>query len=390
MEPNHYDGPIELAEGVWWVSPRFPDRVLHCNSYLLRLGDPAPGGKAINFLIDPGGTAEFDQVAGKVTEVVGSFQRVSIVSGNHQDPDVVGSLPLVVNRLAPKSLVLLTEDTWRLIALTGIPKDRVRFVERYRGGLRFPAVDRELKIIPSPYCHFTGAFLIFEPRSGCLFTGDLFAGVTMDREMYPLIATEHHWAGIRFFHERYMPCNAALRWIVQKIRQIEGLRMICPQHGSIVPEELIPEFLDRMESLQVGADLLSDRELDDPTKASWTVLANTILDTAEKLIGQEVHLRVVENRALMDLAELHGKTVEIRKLHQRFVENLVATLIEGEPNEVASRIVMKALAKAEQLGLGTFAVDLALEEPAPALPPSLLSDEAGLADELLLEDLEPV
>jgi hypothetical protein len=92
----------------------------------------------------------------------------------------------------------------------------------------------------------------------------------------------------------------------------------------------------------------------------------------------------------MDLAELHGKTVEIRKLHQRFVENLVATLIEGEPNEVASRIVMKALAKAEQLGLGTFAVDLALEEPAPALPPSLLSDEAGLADELLLEDLEPV
>lgn len=364
--PLDYDEPIRIAEGVYWVSPRRPGKILYCNSYLVQLDGPS--GRTMNLLIDPGGTAEFSDVSAKVIKVVGDLQKINIVSINHQDPDVCGSLPLLANRFAPQSLMLMTEDTWRLVALTGIPRERVRFVEKYGGKMSFPQISRHLEIIPSPYCHFTGAFLIFEPKSGCLFTGDLFAGVSLDQAMYPLHADEHNWSGIRFFHERYMPCNVALRWIVRKIRQLQGVKMICPQHGSIIPESLIPEFLDRMESLLVGADLLADRELDTGTREAWNHLANAVLKTATELFGQSATGKIAGNKTLMQLGHFDGNHLTIDKLPQQFVETLVLALTDKEPPELANRIVMKALVEAENLHLGTFSVNLAIEEPGPALP----------------------
>ena len=363
MAKLDYDAPIEIAPDIFWVSPRQEGRLLYCNSYLLRLR--GEDEKAVNLLVDPGGTAEFNSVSAKTLKLIGDFKNLGTITANHQDPDVVGSLPMLMNRLVPHAYVLMTEDTWRLLAMTGIPKDRVRFVERFGGAVRYPAVDRTLQIILSPYCHFTGAFLIFEPRSGCLFTGDLFAGVSMDEAMYPLYATDHHWAGIRFFHERYMPCNAALRWIVGKIRQLEGLEMICPQHGSIIPKELIPEFLDRLENLRVGADLLADHALDDATKKAWNSLANRVLHTAEELLGVGATARVAESKELMDMGHLEGHRLVIDKLHQHFVETLVIALTEREVPEIANRIIMRAMLEAENLDLGAFAVDLAIEEPSP-------------------------
>ncbi|MCG8454952.1 MAG: hypothetical protein MI919_01625, partial [Holophagales bacterium] len=344
-------------------------KLLYCNSYLLRLEDDS--GKKAHVLIDPGGAAEFPQVSDKTLEIIGSWKKLAVVSANHQDPDVIGSLPLLANRLAPHALVFMTEDTWRLVALTGIPRDRVRFVERYGGAIKLASLNRVLKIIPSPYCHFTGAFLIFEPRSGCLFTGDLFAGVSLDESMYPLEAEEGHWSGIRFFHERYMPTNTALRWIVGKIRQLEGLEMICPQHGSIIPKDLIPEFLDRMENLQVGADLLDDRELDDHTRSLWNQLAQRLIDVADEILGVAASVRIAEDPQLMDLAHFEGNRVVIDKLHRRFVEGLVAALTEKEVPEISNRIITTALIEADRLGLGTLAVDLALDEPGamPAMSP---------------------
>ena len=364
--------PIEIAPDVFWVSPRPAGRLLYCNSYLIRLrgGD----GKPVHVLVDPGGTADFGAVSDKVLKLIGDFKHLSTITANHQDPDVVGSLPMLMNRLAPHAYVLMTEDTWRLLAMTGIPKDRVRFVEKFGGAVRYPAVDRSLRIILSPYCHFTGAFLIFEPVTGTLFTGDLFAGVSMDERMASLTATDHHWAGIRFFHERYMPCNAALRWIVGKIRQLEGLERICPQHGSIIPKELIPDFLERLEALRVGADLLADRELDGATKKAWNRLANRVLATAEELLGPEALARVADDVDLMDLGHFDGPRLEIDKLHQHFVETLVITLTEREVPEVANRIIMRALLEAENLGLGAFAVDLAIDEPSPSHSGTATSD----------------
>lgn len=364
--PIDYEAPVRIAEGVTWVSPRRAGKILYCNTYLLQLD--GPDGRRMNLLIDPGGTAEFSEVSAKILSLLGDLQKINLISVNHQDPDVCGSVPLLASRFATRSLILMTEDTWRLVAMTGLPRERVRYVEKYGGKLSFPQIGHTLEIILSPYCHFTGAFLLFEPRTGCLFTGDLFAGVTLDEQMYPLFATEHNWSGISFFHERYMPCNVALRWIVGKIRQLQGVKMICPQHGSIIPEALIPEFLDRMENLLVGADLLADRELDSGTREAWNHLANTVLKSAEELFGQSASSKIAASKTLMQLGHFEGSQLAIDKLPQQFVETLVLALTEKEPAELANRIIMKALVEAESLRLGTFSVNLAIEEPGPALP----------------------
>lgn len=368
MTQIDYESAVEVAPGVWWVSPRPAGKLLYCNSYLLQL----KGGheaRPLNLLIDPGGTTDFNVVATKTLSVIGDFRRLGLVTANHQDPDVVGSLPMLINRLAPQALTLMTEDTWRLVALTGVPKERVRFVERYRGRMHFPSVDRTLVIVPSPYCHFTGAFLIFDPVSGCLFTGDLFGGVTLDESTYELVATAENWRGIRFFHERYMPSSAALRWVVGHIRKLQGLRMICPQHGSLIPQPLIPAFLDKMEALQVGADLLEDRDLDDTRRAAWTHLVNAVFHTASELIGAQVYTAIADDASLMDMAHFEGGQLVVDKLPRRFAEQLVVVLTRNEKEEVANRIIMKAILEADQLELGTFAVDLASGASEPSTAP---------------------
>ena len=244
----------------------------------------------------------------------------------------------------------------------GIKKERVRFPEKYLKGLRIKNVGRKLYMIMSPYCHFTGAFMIFEPVSGCLFTGDLFGGVTLDDDMYSLYASEKNWQGIKFFHERYMPCNSALKYAVGKIRKLEGLKHICPQHGSIISGDLIPEFLDRMERLQVGADLLADREMDEATRGFWNQLGNRIMETADELLGEDVLLRISRNSDLAAYGEINGTKVNIEKLPSKFIEALVVMLCEGQSQFVANQIKVVAIMEAESLGLTGFSVDLAVEE----------------------------
>lgn len=358
---KQYRRAVEVADGVHWVSPRIKGKLVHCNAYLLVLKgeDSRP---PVSVLIDPGGTSELQEVSSKVLSVIGNLNRLSIISINHQDPDVFGSLPLLSNRFSTKSLILMTEDSWRLVALCGIKKDRVRFPEKHLNGLRIKNVGRTLHMVMSPYCHFTGAFMIFEPVTGCLFSGDLFGGVTLDDDMYSLHATEHNWKGIKFFHERYMPCNAALRHAIGKIRRLEGLKHICPQHGSIISGDLIGEFLDRMERLQVGADLLEDREMDPHTRGLWNTLASRILETADELLGIDVVRKVAKDPDLAEFGTIEGTTAKIEKLPSKFVEALVVMLCEGQGQFVSNQLKICAIMEAETLALSGFSLDLGVEE----------------------------
>ena len=52
---------------------------------------------------------------------------------------------------------------------------------------------------------------------------------------------------------------------------------------------------------------------------------------------------------------------------EHFAETLELALTAREVPEIANRIIMAAMLEAENLGLGAFAVDLAIEEPTPTL-----------------------
>lgn len=356
-----YESPIEICSGVHWVGRRVEGSLLNCNPYLLTL---KRGNKpAVNILIDPGSPGDFKVSASKVVRVIGDLKRLSMITLNHQDPDVILSAPTILGRFAPNAVALMTENTWRLVAHTGIAKERVKLVEQFQGRIRLKDADRELRLVPTPYCHFTGAFAIYDVSSRILFSGDLFGGVTLSKEMSSLYAVEDNWRGIRMFHELYFPCNSALRYAVEQIRNLDPpVEIIAPQHGSIIKGELVKEFMDRMERLQVGADLLSDR-MDESTRDAWIAAANEILKQAGDLLGNgHAVQRVADTEELMELAKFDGNRLVIEKLPKRFIEGMVLALTAKEVPSIANQIRVMAVLTCEAHGLPSPNIDLSMEE----------------------------
>jgi flavorubredoxin len=224
------------------------------NSYLLRLSAEPPGDAAPHWLwVDPGGADRLAALEPPVRRLMGDDAPLLVVATGLAE-GAVGALPAVMEHF-PQALLLTNFDTWNFLSITGVPEERVRLVERYRPGLRFPGIDRGLQVVANPYGQFTGALLLFEPRSGCLLSGELLAGEAGEARP-TLFATQEDWPAIRQLQERRMPCNAALRWTLDRVRQLEGLRWICPQSGPLLHGEVLPDFLRRLEGLPVGADLL--------------------------------------------------------------------------------------------------------------------------------------
>jgi len=239
---------VEISDGIHWVGTG-KKSVLSCNSFLRTF---TGGSQDINLLIDPGPPIDLESIAAKITDVIGVNKRVNAVFLNHQDPDVVGNVGYFTT-INPSCAVMTTEDTWRLVNVYGLNAKHFRAVERFSNmRVAFPSGHR-LQFIPTPFCHFRGACMVYDLESRILFSGDLLGGIAAEE----LFATEENWSGIKAFHQLYMPSNEALKLAVERIRKLDPPPiMIAPQHGGIIQGELIEKFLKQLQNLEVGLDIL--------------------------------------------------------------------------------------------------------------------------------------
>jgi flavorubredoxin len=150
--------------------------------------------------------------------------------------------------------IIATEDTWRLVSLNGLSSARFRSIDQVQDQRLVLPTGHKLQFIPTPYCHFRGASMIYDLESRILFTGDFLGGV----EASGLIATEENWAGVKAFHQIYMPSNEAMKLAVKKIRALEPTPLaLAPQHGGLIKGDLIEFFLERITELPVGLDIVT-------------------------------------------------------------------------------------------------------------------------------------
>lgn len=252
-----FDAPIEIAPDVFWVSHRDPDALLQTNTYLRRFrGDT----RTINYLIDPGPLEFFTPISSKIAAVIQDTRHVHMYSINHQDPDV-GMNATFLARMNPRSLCLCTEDTWRLVRFFEIPRQSYKSVDSFSERRTSLAThpDHVLEFVPTPYCHFVGAFAVYDRATRMLFTGDLFGGLNPPGHL-ALFADESHWDGIKTFHQIYMPFNRPVRAAIERIRRLDPPPLaIVPQHGAILSGELMTDFLKRLYDLPMGMDLVPPR-----------------------------------------------------------------------------------------------------------------------------------
>lgn len=351
--------PVEIAPDTFWVGKRDPGNIFYSNPYLRRFrGSDAKTGRPneFNLLIDPGSSSDFAAVSTKVTSLIGGLDRLSALFINHQDPDVGSSASIISARYAPKAGILCSEDTWRLIVHQNLPRNRFIATEKFSHGLNVPTGHR-LMPVPSPFCHFRGAVMLYDPETRVLFTGDLFGGVT-DVNAQGLWADESDWNGIRAFHQIYMPVNQALQRVVAVIRRLEpAVEIIAPQHGRLIRGPLIQTFMDRMEKLPVGLDIMDEAQ-DRSHLQAWNAVLERVLALARGYLGGSVDEKLMGSTELGETARVQNGQVSIQRLGRWTVEHVVALLCHGEPPEIAGPIMMEATTAAAEYNLPTPHLDI--------------------------------
>ncbi|MCC6523520.1 MAG: protein kinase [Polyangiaceae bacterium] len=265
----------ELAPDVFWVGRR-NDAQLECNAYLRVF---RRRGTEVSVLIDPGPPKDFDVVAAKVAAILGSLRRLDCVFLNHQDPDVASNAA-AIQQSSPRTRVICSEDTWRLAHFYGLDPQRYTAVESFAGGTMALASGHELRFVPTPFCHFRGAVMLYDAESRVLFSGDLFGGA----QSRALVATSDSWPGVEMFHQIYMPSVRALALAVARVRRLEPAPlMIAPQHGSVIVGADVEPVLDALSGLQVGLDLLEPGGED----LRFVAAANEMLREFSELAGPD-------------------------------------------------------------------------------------------------------
>lgn len=349
---------IEIAPNTYWVGKRDPKSIFHANPYLRIFRGQREDGRTqeFNLLLDPGSSSDFAVVSTKVAARIGGLDRVSAIWVNHQDPDVGSSSPLIIGKHSPRAAVICSEATWRLINHYGIPRDRFYSTDRIKGSLKIPT-GGEIVPVPSPFCHFRGAVMAYDPETRVLFSGDLFGGLT-DIDATGLWADESDWRGMRAFHQTYMPSSKAVARAIETIRKLTPkVEIIAPQHGRIIRGPYVEYFMDKLARLPVGLDILDGADED---LVAWNSVLARVMETARMYLGPRAEERIVASEELgEEVITFDANGPRLRALPRWALGYVVQEITANEPPEIANVIKQEALVAADELDLP--APDLRLE-----------------------------
>lgn len=348
--------PVQVADGVYWVGKRPPKQIFYANPYLVYETKPGTNER-FSLLIDPGSGSDFAIVRAKCESVMGSLSDLDAVFINHQDPDVCSSITLLLGRSAPNARVLASEDTWRLVQSLSVPREKFVDCDDYPHGFR-GRTGRVLVPVPSQFCHFVGARMIYDRKSRTLFSGDLFGSLTA-REAEGLFADESDWLGMRAFHQIYMPTNRALQLAIQRIKALDPpVEQICPQHGRILRGPWVKEFMDRLEFLDVGLDILEARDDTNADLAAWQTVFDRVLAVARDLHGPAAEVMLLEDKPLANYLNYSGTHLRIEHTGKKAVERAISVLVRNAPGEIADPLKYEALTAAHELELPSPQIEL--------------------------------
>lgn len=269
--------PIRIADESYWVGNR-EGSLLENNVYLRVFKGE---GQTINLMIDPGPPSELLVISKKVGTIIGDIKNINLAFINHPDPDVAYNARYL-QKMNPGLSVLCSEDTWRLAKFYDLNPKRYLAVESFQDLNVKLATNHAFSFVPSPFCHYRGSTMLYDRETRVLYTGDLFGGISYVKDFY---VDERHWEGIKTYHEIYMPAQEAIKLAIHKIRALDPPPLIlAPQHGSVITGQWVNYYLERLESLPVGIDLLTNNN---PKKDNYIAALNQLLLELSHVLGPE-------------------------------------------------------------------------------------------------------
>ncbi len=230
---------------VYWLGIA-DETAFRCNVYLVKDGDQG-------VIIDPGSRAWFSQVKERVEQIMPAENICAMVLC-HQDPDVAASLPDWMG-VRPDILVISSMRARVLLPHYGREDFQFQDISKERQ-FSFDS-GRSLSFMEAPFLHSPAAFVTFDRTSGYLFSGDIWAALTTDWELC-VQNFDEHCSNMDMFHMDYMASNIATRGFVEQLDALPAsdISAILPQHGSIIPKEMVSQAMEYLRTLQCGTDLL--------------------------------------------------------------------------------------------------------------------------------------
>lgn len=223
------------------------DSYLSVNQYLIVK-------HGVGFLIDPGSEAIFDELYDAVSEHV-AIENIKYIFFSHQDPDVAGSIGQW--SISTKAKFIMSSLWIRFMSHYGFTEmDRVVALPDKGAQIKFG--QEHILFLPAHFLHSPGNFSLFDRKSKILFSGDVGAAIVSAPQNYKTVENfEEHKAYLLGFHKRYMASNKVCRAWINEVRKVNAA-MIVPQHGFVFEGENVGLFLDWLENLECGSDLLEE------------------------------------------------------------------------------------------------------------------------------------
>lgn len=247
-------GAIRLGEDTYWVGSTLEGDTFQCHTYLIVNGHDS-------VLIDPGSVKTIDDTLAKVASII-DLDDIKYLVCHHSDPDITSALPKLSEKLTREDVVVVSE--WRAAELLDHYDHRFEY---YLADKHEWALDlgngKRLEFQLTPYLHFPGAFVTYDPATKILFSSDLFGGFVPDESI--LIGTDLDYIinAAKPFHQHYMPSKALLSAGLARIqRRWPDIAMIAPQHGHVISTELVAGAFKALRSIDCGVFTLADADLD--------------------------------------------------------------------------------------------------------------------------------
>jgi flavorubredoxin len=205
-------------------------------------------------IIDPGGNMTYNELSLTMRKTIAP-QKLDYILASHADPDIIASLDRWMTSTQAK---LVISKLWARFAphfcKLGKTDDRVIGIPDEGGRLAFGKT--ELWLIPAHFMHAEGNFQFYDPVSKILFSGDLGVSLMSGESAAHFIdSLKPMPPGMEAFHQRYMVCNKILKLWVRMVRQLD-IALIVPQHGAPLRGAAIGEFIDWLDNLACGVDLM--------------------------------------------------------------------------------------------------------------------------------------
>ncbi len=225
---------------------------IQANQFLILDGDDAA-------LVDPGGDLTYTPLSLDVGRRI-RLKELDYVFASHQDPDIIASLD---RWLMYTDCRVVCSRLWSRFLPHLVPGyQSAKLAERIIGlpdeGGSITLGSSTIKVLPAHFLHSVGNFQFYDPTARILFSGDMGASLVDDNAGEPVTDFDAHIPSMRGFHRRYMVANRACRLWAAMVRGLD-IDYLVPQHGRpFRGRAMINRFLDWIEALPCGVDLLDE------------------------------------------------------------------------------------------------------------------------------------